>query len=105
MVADHGWSRIADSRGWSRITGSVTNRGFSPMVADHRLGAESRILADGRGSSARSRVTAIAAAAPAWRASRINPVDAFRCDGSNDPLDLLLCKDSSPAYTAARGQH
>jgi ABC-type antimicrobial peptide transport system permease subunit len=27
-------------------------------------------------------VTAIAAAAaPAWRASRINPVDAFRCDG------------------------
>jgi ABC-type antimicrobial peptide transport system permease subunit len=27
-------------------------------------------------------VTALlAAAAPAWRASRINPVDAFRCDG------------------------
>jgi GxxExxY protein len=50
------WSRVADSRGCTRITCPVTNRGFSRMHADYLPGHESRILADARGSPARSRV-------------------------------------------------
>src|SRR5688572_12573403 len=49
-------SRVADLRRSTRITSSVTNRGFAPIDADHRLGYELRICAEARGSPARLRV-------------------------------------------------